>query len=115
MASADREILGHLVRYKTNGQPAEWMAAAFQAIEEWLEMKVFKKGGDGLECSYRKGLILVWLYVVWCLQCCLHFSKPKIQTAEGTLLLRRCETQASILFFLLFYQGIRNIYVYISF
>lgn len=39
---------------------------------------------DGLYGSYRKGLILVRLYMVWCLQCCLHFSDPKIQTAEGT-------------------------------
>jgi hypothetical protein len=61
MASADREVLGHLVRDKPCGESAEAMAAVFEAIEEWREVEFFKNGGDGLECSYRKGLILVGL------------------------------------------------------
>ena len=47
-------------------------------------MKFFKNVFDGLYCPYRKGLILVWFYVVWCLQYGLNFITNKIQTAEGT-------------------------------
>ena len=65
----------------------------FEVVKEWCEMEFFKNCFDGLDGSYRKGLILVGLYVVWCLQCCLHFVANKIQTAEGTLLLLSCETQ----------------------
>ena len=56
-------------------------------------MEFFKNCFDGLECSYRKGLILMELYMVYCLQCRLHFSDLKIKTVEGTLLLLMCETQ----------------------
>ena len=94
VTSADREVLGHLVRDKACDEAAEAMAAVFEAIEERWEVKVFKNGGDRLESPYRKGLILVGLHVLWCLQCCLHFDfTVKIQTAEDTLSLLNCETQ----------------------
>ena len=84
MASADREVFGHFVGDKTGHQSGELMTAVFEAVQEWWELEFIENVLDGLYGSYRKGLILVWLYVVWCLQCCLHFSDPKIQTAEGT-------------------------------
>jgi len=36
-----------------------------------------------LHGTNRKGLILVWLYRVWCLQCCLHFFDQKIQPLKA--------------------------------
>lgn len=61
VTSADRKVLGHLVRDKPCDESAEAMAAVFEAIEERWEMEVFKNGGNDLECSYRKGLIHVGL------------------------------------------------------
>ena len=84
MTSAHGEVFGHFVGAKTGDEPAELMTAMFEAIEEWWEIQFFKNVCDGLEGSNRKGLILVWRYVVWCLQCCLHFCDPKIQIAEDT-------------------------------
>lgn len=84
MASADREVFGHFVGDKPGHQSGELMTAVFEAVYEWRELKFIENVLDGLYGSYRKGLILVRLYMVWCLQCRLHFSDPKIQTAEGT-------------------------------
>ena len=61
MASADREVLGHLVGDKTCDESAESMAAVFEAIEEWWEVEFFEEGADGVDGPDRKGLILVWL------------------------------------------------------
>ena len=81
---AYREIFCHFVGYQTSDQSAELMTAVFEVIKKWWEMKFFKNVFDGLYCPYRKGLILVWFYVVWCLQHGLNFITNKIQTAEGT-------------------------------
>ena len=59
------------------------MTAVFEAVQEWWEMKFFKNMFDGVYCPYRKGLILVWLYVVWCLQYGLNFITNKIQTLKA--------------------------------
>jgi hypothetical protein len=84
VASAYGEVFGHFIGDKSGDQSAEWMSAVFEGIQEWWELKFIENVLDGLYGSNRKGLILVWLYVVWCLQCCLHFVANKIQTAEGT-------------------------------
>ena len=84
MASADREIFCHFVGDKSCDQSTELMTAMFEVIKEWWEVKFFETVFDGLYCPYRKGLILIWLYIVWCLQCCLDFITNKIQTAEDT-------------------------------
>ena len=81
---ADREIFCHFVGDKSGDQSAELMTAVFEIVKDWWEMKFFKNVFDGLYCPYRKGLILVWFYVVWCLQYGLNFITNKIQTAEGT-------------------------------
>ena len=84
MTSADREILGHFVGDQPGHQSGELMTAVFEAVQEWWELEFIENVLDGLYGSYRKGLIVVWLYVVWCLQCCLHFFNPKNTTTEGT-------------------------------
>ena len=84
MTFADRKIFCHLIGDKSDGESAERMTAVFEAVNEWREIEFFKNSFDGLDCPNRKGLILVWLYVVWCLQCCLDFITNKTQTAEGT-------------------------------
>ena len=48
VASADGEVFGHLVGGKSDDESAESMAAVFEAIEEWCEVKVFEKGCNGL-------------------------------------------------------------------
>ena len=60
------------------------MTAMFEVVEEWRELEFIENVLDGLDGPNRKGLILVGLYMVWCLQCCLHFVANKIQTAEDT-------------------------------
>ncbi len=84
MASAHRKVFCHFIGDQSGDQSAERVTAMFEAVKEWCEMEFFKNCFDGLDGPYRKGLISVWLYVVWCLQCCLHFVANKIKTAEGT-------------------------------
>jgi hypothetical protein len=75
------------------------MAAVFEAIEERWEMKIFKNSGDCLESSYRKGLIVVGLYVLWCLQCCLHFfDLKKIQPLKALNIYSSAKLRLRILY-----------------
>ena len=65
MTSAHRKVFCHFVGDKTCGESAERMTAVFKAVKERYEVNFFKNAFDGLYCPYRKGLILIWLYVMW--------------------------------------------------
>lgn len=83
MASADRKVFCQFIRYKTSDQPAELMTATFKIIKDWWEVEFFKNVFNGLDGSNRKSLILIWLYVMLCLQCSLHFVFNKIQPLKA--------------------------------
>ena len=83
MTSADRKVFCQFIRYETGDQPAELMTATFKIIKDWWEVEFFKNVFNGLDGSNRKSLILVWFYVMWCLQCGLYFITNKTQPLKA--------------------------------